>query len=83
MTAYTEQEAFEVIKQNEARLIGKPMFPNTTDERQKNVIITELAKEEVLPKIFRIVCISAGTPYQQELNSMLYATGMVGDLQEA
>jgi hypothetical protein len=83
MIAYTEQEAFELIKQNKERLIGKPMFPDTTDERQKNVFITELTKEEVLPKIFRVVCISGGTSYQQELNAMLYVNGMIGDLQEA
>jgi hypothetical protein len=75
MIAYTENEAYEMIKQNKERLIGKPMFPNTTDERQKNVFITEIKKEEVLPKMFRVVCIS-GTTYQQELNAMLYVNGI-------
>ncbi len=78
MIAYTEKEAFEMIKQNKEKLIGKPMFPNTTDERQKNVFITEITKEEVLPRIFRVVCTS-GTSYQQELNTMLSVNGILQD----
>ena len=75
MIAYTENEAYEMIKLNKERLIGKLMFPNTTDERQKNIFITEIITEEVLPKIFRVVCTS-GTSYQQELNTMLSVNGI-------
>jgi hypothetical protein len=79
MIAYTETEAYEMIKQNKDRLIGKPMFPNTTDEKQKNIFIKEITKEEVLPKIFRVVCTSE-SPYQQELNMVLSANGMMHDI---